>query len=282
MHTQGVLLELLKSECTASEFQWVQEKLATGARGKKLGFVMAHRFISNEMMSAQTFEIKNSPYSIDLSLWTLDRLARVILLLSLDTGDKVEFAETIETLFKTADNRESEALYGSIPLLNYPDEWKSRATEAIRSNVGLIFDAMAFNNPYPAQYFEENAWNQLVLKTIFNHKSIWRITGLENRRNQELATAISDFAHERWAAYRTLPPEVWYLTEPFPGERYWNDVELLLASDRPVNHRVGYLLWKPYTSLAPAPINKKHEDIFSKLSKEKFDWKNIHPSVVSQ
>ncbi len=281
MKLKSIITKKLESECSVAEYQWITEKLNQESRTKQLGFVMAHRFISSELITSGKIEIENSPHSIDLTLWTRDQLCRALLLLSLDNGDRDDFHEVVETLFKTADNRESQALYSSISLFNYPESWKDRASEAIRSNVGLIFDAMAFNNPYPSMYLDETAWNQLVLKTIFSNKSIGRITGLEERRNKNLAKAISDFAHERWAADRTLPPEVWLLTAPYPGKEFWQDTMHLLSSDRPVNQEAGYLLWKEQASEAPEHISKTYHDLFNKLDKKNTNWENLALSVVS-
>src|SRR5690625_7070919 len=151
-------------------------------------------------------------------------------MLSIDESDQKQFHNTVETLFQTAENREAAAIYKTIPLFNHPEKWRYRATEAIRTNIGTIFDAMAFHNPFPAMHFDDIAWDQLVLKTIVGDKSIWNITGRKEHRNKELARALSDFAHERWSAHRTLPADVWYLVEPFPGEQMWKDTSDLLAS----------------------------------------------------
>lgn len=281
MDLRSTILKKLKSECSVDEYQWITEKLDEEPRKKRLGFVMAHRFVSDERIRSGEIGIINSHHTIDLSLWSRDQLCRALLLLSLDNGDRDDFHEEIETLFQTADNRESEALYSSIPFFNYPESWKDRASEAIRSNVGLIFDAMAFNNPYPSMYLDETAWNQMVLKTIFSNKSIWRITGLEERRNKNLAQAISDFAHERWAAKRTLPPEVWFLTAPFPGKEFWQDTVHLLSSDRSDNQEAGYLLWKEQASDAPTDISKIYHDLFNKLDRKNIKWANLALSDVS-
>jgi len=282
MNLKSIITKKLESECSVAEFQWITEKINQESRAKQLGFVMAHRFISSDPITSGELRIENSPYTIDLKLWSRDQLCRALLLLSMDTGNMDDFHEVVEDLFKTADNRESQALYSSIPLFDYPESWKDRATEAIRSNVGLIFDAMAFNNPYPAMYFDEIYWNQLVLKTIFSNKSIWRITGLEERRNKNLAKAISDFAHERWAADRTLPAEVWFLTAPYPGKVFWNDTVRLLSSDSTPNQEAGYLLWKENETEAPEHVSSEYQDLFDKLDQNNIKWENLGLPVISK
>lgn len=272
---QNHIRKVLHSECNESEYQWIIEKSKQDSRAIRLGFVMAHRHVSSDLISSGELSVDDSPYKIDLTQWTKDQLCRMFLLLVLDQGNVEEFEHEIETLFKTADNRESQALYASIPLFSQPEIWIHRATEAIRSNVGLIFDAMAFNNPYPAMYFDNTAWNQLVLKAIFSDKSIWKITGLTDRRNEKLALTLSDFAHERWAAGRTLPADVWNLVAPYPGERYWQDVAVLLSSDSPDNRKAGYLLWKEQRKVAPEQVKKAHHDVFQKINQENVEWSDL-------
>ena len=106
-----------------------------------------------------------------------------------------------------------------------------RATEAVRSNIGDVFNSFAFANPYPAAYFTESAWNQLVLKCIFNDKPIHLIQGIDERANQDLANMLSDFAHERWAAGRSVPAQVWRLVVNFTNERIFEDMEKLFLSN---------------------------------------------------
>ena len=97
--------------------------------------------------------------------------------------------------------------------------------------MGPVFDAIAFNNPYPSRYFDEAAWNQMVLKTIFGGKNIQKIYGLKKRSNHELALIISDFAHERWAAGRPISPQVWELVAPFIDDKLINDIKKLFLSE---------------------------------------------------
>jgi len=273
------LLKRLEQECTANEVRWFQEKIGKSPGERKIAFVMTHRFVGQVPIGTHYIKPHDAPYEIDLSGWTRDQLVRTLFLLSLDEGNKDSFVEMIEELFQTADNREAQAIYAAIPFFNYAPVWTHRATEAIRSNVGLIFDAMAFNNPYPAMYFDDAAWNQLVLKTIFNDKSIWNILGIGDRRNEALAASISDFAHERWAAGRTLPPEVWFLTSPYPDERFWQDTYHLLSADREVDRKAGYLLWKNQFIHTPENFTESFRPLLEHLDSQSFDWENLETSA---
>lgn len=150
--------------------------------------------------------------------WTLDRLVRIYCIVQLDAAAATQ---KIHTLFDTAELQEAVALHSSLPYLTHPSEWLLRATDAIRSNVGPIFASMALGNPFPSVHFTELAWNQLVLKAIFNDQPLSEIVGLLERKNPTLAQDIYLLAQERWAAGRRIPAFAWCLLEGMnhPNER---------------------------------------------------------------
>lgn len=214
------LHQLFDQTASKAEQQWLLGKLTLSTPAKLAAFVATPRHVSRRPVP-------------DKPLWTMDQLARVLLLTSLPTEPETGYVRTIETLFDTAELHELAALYAALPYFAYPDRWRLRATDAVRSNMGPVFDAIAFDNPYPAHYFPEAAWNQLVLKCIFNDKSISRIIGLHDRANAALAQHLSDLAHERWAAGRTVPAEAWQLVPHFMNETLLADVIHLLHSPDP-------------------------------------------------
>jgi hypothetical protein len=115
----------------------------------------------------------------------------------------------VEQLFRHADVNELIALYSALSVLDHPNEWVFRCTEGIRSNMGSVLDALMYDNPYPANYLPESAWNQLVLKAFFTDKDLGRIVGLHQRINEQLVSSLIDYAHERMAAGRTVNPLLW-------------------------------------------------------------------------
>ncbi|UFH55838.1 EboA domain-containing protein [Spirosoma sp. KNUC1025] len=68
--------------------------------------------------------------------------------------------------------------------------------------------AIMLHNPYPADYLDEPAWNQLIMKAFFTDKDVLQITGLEERKNARLGQTLADYAAERRAAGRSLPPNI--------------------------------------------------------------------------
>ena len=159
-----------------SETEWLLKKGEANSLDLMTAFVAAPRFLSKRIIQVPDSE----PTGFKVNGWSLVRLARVWLLTQLDASDRTEYVKNIETLFDTAEMNELVALYSALPLLAYPEQWLFRATDAVRSNMGFVFDAIALHNPYPERFFSEAAWNQLVLKTIFNDKPIHLIEGIVN------------------------------------------------------------------------------------------------------
>jgi hypothetical protein len=83
-----------------------------------------------------------------------------------------------------------------------------RAREAIRSSVQPVFEAIACDNPYPADYFEDPAYNQMIVKCVFTGVPIEKIVGLDQRRNAALLSMLRDLVSERHAAARAVPVSV--------------------------------------------------------------------------
>jgi hypothetical protein len=156
--------------------------------------------------------------------WTTDRLSRVWLLSVPRMDDAEKFHSVIENLFLSAEINEAVALYSALPFLAGPENWVKRCSEGIRSNIGPVLEAIVEDNPYPAKYLGEAAWNQLILKAFFTEKNIGKIQGLGKRANQSLALALSDYALERYAAGRKVNPQLWQLTVPFINDKIFKAV----------------------------------------------------------
>lgn len=147
--------------------------------------------------------------------WRIDQAARALLLLSLPQDDETQVKQRIEQLYTTAELAELIAILQTLPLMPHPDRYRYWADEGVRSHITGVFEAIALRNPYPAKYFEEAAWNQLILKTIFIESPLYPIVSLRHRRNRPLARMLRDYIHERWAAKRRVTPELWQLLSPF-------------------------------------------------------------------
>lgn len=275
---QNKLQDLIILNTSQPESDWLLQKSSTSAMDLMTAFVSAPRNLSKKIVqisSEQAQELQELVPDFSIQDWSLVRLVRVWLLTQLEAKDPEHFIKNIDTLFDTAELNELVALYSALPLLSFPEQWLFRATDAVRSNMGFVFDAIALRNPYPALYFSEAAWNQLVLKTIFNDKPTYLIPGRETRTNQILASTLSDFAHERWAAGRSVPAPVWKLVSPFVADAILSDLKHLFASEKEEDRIAAALVclesdYKPAKALLAQYPNLQDQVVSGKIS-----WKNL-------
>jgi hypothetical protein len=102
----------------------------------------------------------------------------------------------------------------TLPLLPKAERFVELAIEACRTHVQSVFEAIACENPYPARFFPEANFNQLVLKAFFTGVSVHRIEGLRERRTAELIRMVHAYASERRAAGRSVPADLDFVTSP--------------------------------------------------------------------
>ena len=70
----------------------------------------------------------------------------------------------------------------------------------------------------------------MVLKAVFVSSPLHLIWGLDRRANPELARMLADYAHERWAAKRSVTPELWRPVGRFADSAIITDLEKVLAN----------------------------------------------------
>jgi len=107
-----------------------------------------------------------------------------------------------------ADNRERQAILRALPFLPSQERFVPLAADATRSNVLPVFEALACENPFPAEHLPEQNFNQLVMKALFNGVKLSRIRGLGWRVGPELSRMAGDYAAERRAAGRPVPADI--------------------------------------------------------------------------
>lgn len=273
-----VIHSLLRAQLSPTEYDWLRSKGNASPLELMTAFVAAPRFVARQpvqISSEHSMALTESIPGFSIEGWTTVRLSRVWLLTRLDSSDREIYVRQIETLFDTAEMNELVALYSALPLLGYPEHWLFRATEAVRSNVGDVFDALVMHNPYPARYFTEAAWNQLVLKTIFNDKPIHHIVGLEERANGTLAHILSDFAHERWAAGRSVAPEVWRLTPNYMNYDLLNDMKHLFTSTNLNDQRAAALVCFQAETAEAQALLAQYPALEHEARQKKISWADL-------
>ncbi|MER2999308.1 EboA domain-containing protein [Pontibacter populi] len=281
--------QLFSQYATSEATQWLTEKqkqVQSSQTGKEiyLPFSAAPRYVGKAPLNPTSEELDQANQlrqGFKPDNWTTDQLARTILLLGLSGDDADNYSKTILKLFGTADMGELVALYAALPLLPHPDKFVHQATEGIRTNMGNVYEAIALDNPYPFKNFSEAAWNQMVLKTIFTGKSLNRIYGLDERTNPDLARMLSDYAHERWAAGRTVTPELWRPIGPHINETIVSDIKRLFASDNETEHEAAALTCYQSNYPEAQALLDQHPLLKHKIREGQLTWSHIGQKAIT-
>ncbi len=207
--------------------------------------------------------------------WSVEQAARTLLILALPQDDAQKYLRVLEQLFTTADVGELVALYQSLPLLPYPERHLARAAEGVRSNMTAVFNAVALRNPYPADYFDEPAWNQMVLKAVFVGSPLHLIWGLDRRANPELARMLIDYAHERWAAKRAVTPELWRLVGPFADAGTSADLEKVLNEPDAAQQEAAALACSQSPSPEVQALLECRPDLHALIQEGRLTWNSF-------
>jgi hypothetical protein len=154
----------------------------------------------DDVVAAQTLRPSWRP-----DTWSADEAARIVLVLSTWRDDEAAFAALVDRVCGTADLGELVACFKGFAVFPAAERLCVRAREAIRSSVQPVFEAIASDNPYPADYLEDPAYNQMVVKCIFTGVPIEKIVALDQRRNAALLSMLRDLVSERHAAGRAVP-----------------------------------------------------------------------------
>jgi len=284
MNAKEQLLTWLDSRLASADAAWLRsqcESLAAGApeRALHLAFGQALRRAGREPLRATASESAAAAAlhpGFDLADWTTGQAARAALLLSRPATP--ESTRAVLSLFQTADLGEHVALVRSLFLLPDAADLLHIAREAIRSNMGDVFFAVSQRNPYPAEHFDDIAWNQMIVKCLFVEFPLRGVYGIDVRANADLARMLAELARERWAAGRDISPEAWRCVAPFAGDPAAGHAASVLetAFTRAQADRRGAALgaWNTGTESLRALVRAKAPDLVPSLEDGTLNWEN--------
>lgn len=241
-------------------------------------FSLASRYFDNKALilsPAQLAEADKLRAGFMPHYWSRLQAARTLLLLELAEQEEAQFSHTLARLAETADVAEQTALYAALPVLPHPRVLPNRAAEGIRTNMTVVFDAIALHNPYPADYLEENAWNQMVLKAVFMNRPLYQIWGADRRTNPALARMLLDFAHERWAAHRSVTPEIWRFIGPYLQEDSFKDIERVSREGTPLEREAVLLACADSSFPEAQQLLHQQPDIEKQFQSGDISWSSL-------
>jgi hypothetical protein len=176
-------------------------------------FAAAGRRLGTEVVGPGATVTDANGRAWSIASWGLDEVGRVLLLLeALAHVPESEQVAWVEGHHRAGALRERQAVLRALALLPEPARFLAIALDACRSSTQPVFEAIACDNPYPAAYFPEASFNQVVLKAVFTEVALARIVDLTTRLTPELARMASDYADERAAAGRRIPTDLALLT----------------------------------------------------------------------
>ena len=205
--------------------------------------------------------------------WSLDQAARVLLLVSMATDPA--FVQRLQQFLATADVGETIAIHVGLPLYPASSALTALATDGLRTSMRSVFDSIAHANPFPAAVFDEDSWNQMVLKALFIETALDPIQGLDRRRNKRLAGTLLDYADERWAAGRRVRPELWRCIGPFGTDASRASLHRVLRSGEAVDRAAAALALSEDPSPEAAQILAADPALVDALRSGAFNWAMI-------
>jgi hypothetical protein len=219
----AALADLLRSRARPDGVEWLEAtigELAAGRGDLRVGFPEAARRLGRGGLDAPGAELTTADGdTISLAAWRIDDAGRVRLLLAAGRHAPDRALALARQLYEGGDARERT---GALRALSFLPGARADAgalpavLDAMRVTQGEIFEAAILDNPYASRHLPQHEWRKAVLKAMFLGHSIRRIVRLDERVDAELAASLVDFAEEREAATRAVPPELWPIAALFP------------------------------------------------------------------
>jgi hypothetical protein len=117
-------------------------------------------------------------------------------------------------LYRFGDAAERRGVLQALPYLDIEDRGLGLVDDAIRTNdTRLIAAALG---PYATAHLSDAQYDQAVLKCVFVGVPITGLDGIPERVTPDGARMLGAFVHERVAAGRDVPAEVWIVIDRYP------------------------------------------------------------------
>ena len=207
--------------------------------------------------------------------WSIDQATRSLFLLTLPPTEPTTLVGILDQLASTGEVGELVAIYQSLPLLPDPEAHVLRAAEGIRTNIKAVFCAVAYQNPYPSEQFNEDQWNQMVLKCQFIGVPMSPIVGLDERSNLALSAMVLDYIHERNAAKRPVAPELWRCVGRHANADALSELHAVLTTGSVIEKYAAGLALSESSEPAAQNLLAVAPDVAAEISAGRISWVSI-------
>ena len=200
----------LKNSCSSSQWLWFSDKRCSLLDSDDLlqplqiALAMAKRKVGHQPLI-------NDPAVMH---WQADEVARVLFIftaleITAQSKQGLQDKELLTLLYQQGDEYEKEAILKGLSLLDSKGDLAELAQDSCRTNIITLFTAISQHNPYPAKFFSEGLFNQMILKSLFTDINIETIIGLRQRVNESMSIMCFDYVRERISASRSIPASIW-------------------------------------------------------------------------
>jgi hypothetical protein len=202
----------LRSRLDEAQSGWLSRALERAAHGTIADLLRAYtdasRYLGKSLLVPS--DDNGDSTAAALAHWSLEDAGRLLLLLTRHehASNAEQFAADAMACYEQGDSREQQSWMRAVAWLPEPERYLQTVIDACRTNILPLFEAISCQNTYPARYFPERNFNQMVLKALFNSVALARVQGLADRANPELARMATDYAAERRAAGRSIPGDI--------------------------------------------------------------------------
>lgn len=272
----------LRRQAPEPSIQWLEsqlEKLANEPSDRDFFITigMAPRRLGKDDLALRAPDLAaaaEARHGWDPRGWSVDEAARILVLIKAG-GSGEQLVKLFTDLCRSADVAEAIAFYRGLPLYPNPELLEPQAAEGVRSNIKGVFEAVAHGNPYPREQFDQDRWNQMVLKALFIGCSLHPIQGLDERANPDLARMLCDFAHERWAADRPVPPELWRCVGPYADGAMLDDLGKALTSGEEVQRKSAAIALSTCPSSRAPRILSDGGELATQIKNRDLSWNSL-------
>ncbi len=263
-------------------FNWINDRIRLVSKGDQKALFLAFGLVPRKVGKADltlTEVDRNAAEALRPGWapvgWSIDQLVRTLFVLTYPAADPAAYHKTLDLMFATGEVGELVALYQALPLLPDQPSHTLRAAEGVRNNIKAVFCAVAHHNPFPSEQFSDDQWNQLILKCLFIGVSLRNVIGVDERANSKLASMLIDFAHERRAAHRPIPAELWRCVGPHADDRALADLRIALTTGSSAERQAAALA----LSVSPHPSAKailaEVPDLASSIAAGEYSWRTV-------
>ena len=274
------LSKIIDSNLDSITKNWLADKITTVTDAKSTkDLYLTYSLIASKITLDKEFDISNIDDDlkeyIQIQNGNIRQIARMYLLIKVLEVDEDFFSSKVANIIEVADTSELETFLKFLVLLPNAEKYKMVAVDALRTNISTVFNALAYNNPYPGIYFDDQQWNQMFLKTAFMQGDLSAISDIDKRANKDLARIISDYAHERWAAGRDIDPDFWRPVAKFIGAELLGDMEQLLKSENTIENGAGALCCYYSENQDAKNLLVGHQKMIQQIENAALSWETI-------